>query len=570
MVARRPRQIARVGADLDHLEVGRRRRHRLGVRTQIIEHVEKNGHRELGADQLGTGPPIEIPQPHTDGKIADRADRPRVALTKAGARLPEHGRRRRIGLPRGRVGPALFGQRARGQPAGPGREHAHRAGRRLARQNTRPSIVTTVGQRGVGRSQLERGDLDRAQNQRQPHALRLQDRAAQLQPRQERHEPLDADVVQEPQKDRIERARQRVFGAHQPAVMTVVVAGRPAAPPLRHVFEQEVRLDQTEIERGGIQERLERRARRARRGEAGDLPVVVDVVKIEIADERADFRRAMVDDHDGAVPDAGLSERPPLRAQDALGGDLHRAIERGVQLELVGMVRAQPKRGVRRQLRKAANLVGGRQGEERRDLQPLTDTRHRSQQRGFVLPVRRASPRLLRHRQQRQNFRRAEDARVVAEEALRRGLDAFEISAVGQKPQIGRQNFGASIAAAARSCSAAAAFDEFTAQRPRHAARACAPAAMVKVDALRLPPAGGNVAPRRARDGQRIDAGMVKEAMVLVANERVEVVRGRGHRRRRAAAICRRTRRTRRPRCRRENRSRANRRSRQARRQRHA
>ena len=181
---------------------------------------------------------------------------------------------------RGKSGRSRCGQRLPGQPGGAGAEAPRAtaiaiAGRRVAGDQAQRPVRAVLGERRVQPGELERRQLDAADDHRQPvlpgrGARRRHPHAGEL-----ADEALDAEPVEQVDERQVERARQRALQRDQPRPVAVEVA-RPVGAVLgRHVGDQELGQRQAAIDRERVEQRLERRARRARPAEHRDLPAVL-------------------------------------------------------------------------------------------------------------------------------------------------------------------------------------------------------------------------------------------------------------------------------------------------------
>ena len=288
-------------------------------------------------------------------------------------------------------------------------------------------------------------------------------------------------------------------------------------------------MQQPVLEGETVDEGLQRRAGRAQRIAHVDLAGAAGVEIIGGADARAHLAALVVDRDNGdgnlRAKRAGAFQREllqvalqtgvdgqPVHAASGLGGD-----------DLVGGMRRQHRQRLalmRHRLRLGAGDLVARYGAGRRHAVEHAVARGAGRIREAVRP---AEFRRLRQRHQQGRFGKREFSRFFAEIGQRRRAHAFQIAAIGCQREIERQDLrlaqrmldleGAHDLA--QFCGDGAMFARLQQARHLHGQRRAAGDDVARGDELE----------RRARHGDRIDAVMVVEALVLVCEQKLEEAR---------------------------------------------
>ncbi len=179
-----------------------------------------------------------------------------------------------------------------------------------------PRAKSCVKAREVGQRDPEPAEADGEADRR---LLRQRDlRASAMEPGEERRR---TDVGEKLDRRQIERHLQRLPRGHRALIAEVEILRRVRPVAHRPVEQHRLRMRKALLERERVDEGLERRARRARRTRHVDGAVARSVLVIRGADARANLAGPIVDDHDrrrqfGAEPrDALPGERFQLRLQ---------------------------------------------------------------------------------------------------------------------------------------------------------------------------------------------------------------------------------------------------------------
>ncbi len=159
--------------------------------------------------------------------------------------------------------------------------------------------------------------------------------------------------------------------------------------------------------------------------------------------------RAVIDDDDGAAVDAPAPQLGRPQRDLALDERLRAGVERGADMGLAAVARAEQERGVRRLARHPAQPLGGRRrggllerargvgAREHAGTGELAEDRVAPRpQPGGVRGPRGVAGRALRHGEQGRDLERREVLRAVAEVRPRRGLDALDVAAVRRAPEV--------------------------------------------------------------------------------------------------------------------------------------
>ena len=432
------------------------------------------------------------------------------------------------------VGPVLQRQRLPGQPRGPGAEQGRAGGILGAGHQAQRPVHAVLGERGVHRRELERRELDAADDHRQAVQAGHRARWCDADPAELAEEALDAEAVEQVDERQVERSRQRVAQRDEAGPVAVEVARAVGAVLRRHVGDQVLGQRHAAVDRQRVEQGLERRARRARPLEHRDLAAVRRVEEVQAADQRDDLARPVIDHDDRAAVDALAPQLGPAQGDLALDDRLRAGVERRAEAR-PGVMAVQRHRGVRGLARHPQQVVGrcggGGVGERRAGVgrreraggDQLAEDRVApgAQPRGAGRP-RGVAPGPLRHREQGRDLERRQVARAVAEVRPRGRLDALDVAAVRRARQVLREDLA--LGEPQIELHGAEHVDELARQRARP--RLEQPRQLHGQGRAARDPAGvDGVARRGADDRERVDAVVAPEPLVLERDQRRDQAR---------------------------------------------
>src|SRR5271163_968465 len=346
---------------------------------------------------------------------------------------------------------------------------------------------------------------------------------------QPRQKSRGADVGEHLDRGKIERHLQRLARRHRAPIAEVEILRRVGAVARGTVEQHRFGMGEPLLERERIDERFQRRAGRARRARHVDRAIALGVGIVSGADPGADFATRVVDDDDrrrkfwpqplDALLDQGLElglqprvERKTKDVGAGVSGD-----------RFLGRVRSQ-RRKVLARLRN--RLAFGGVGFLAGDDSPVGDTvEHAGARalRGFGIFVGTARFRRLRQRHQQRRLGDRQPVRLLAEIGERGGPHALQIAAERREHEIAVEH--ASFAYALLNLPGARHLPKLVNER----------ALVARFDQPRdlhrqRRAAGDDVAarrplPRGARHRPDIDALMIIEPAVLVADQHRKVAR---------------------------------------------
>lgn len=323
-----------------------------------------------------------VAAPDADHVAGREPDRPGVAAPVAGAGFPGdlfhgiellpvglllgavEGRERLGGEPEG-------GVRQEGVVAEPrvadGLDRLSRGGREGGERVDIGRVVTAIvrvimtedaGHGGVHSRQVPQRPLGAAQDQGGAIVRFGETEGGHAQLLEQFHEPPGIIVGQHPDERHVERAFDRDVSRYGPIIGAVEILGRESVDVERRVVEQGRREQESLVEHGGVEERLQHAARAAWRGD--------DVHLLAPPGDAVDRRVADVGEHPPAL-DLGDDRRQVvdvvglivlgIAADNLVGDALQPAVDRALE-PLPRSLARQAVEQVRRQVRQGQGLVG--------------------------------------------------------------------------------------------------------------------------------------------------------------------------------------------------------------------